>query len=91
MQDDGRVAPPLGQPVRRTKPARFSATPLAEAAQRIGRYRCQPVHMAPEVSALPVSGEVRIAQADEWLRLLPRLAPVQVCPGPDGSLYLGPR
>ena len=69
----------------------FSGMPLAEAAQRISRYRRQPVQVAPEVAALAVSGEVRIAQADEWLRLLPRLLPVQVRAGADGALNVLPR
>lgn len=69
----------------------FNRTPLAEAARRIGRYRSRPLRVAPEVGALPVSGEVRIAHADEWVHLLPRLLPVQVRGEPDGSLTVLPR
>lgn len=69
----------------------FRQTPLAEAAERIGRYRAQPVRVSAAVAALSVSGEVRIAQADEWLHLLPRLMPVQVHAAPDGSLVIQPR
>lgn len=64
----------------------FSHTPLAEVAQRIARYRPGPLRVAPEVAALPVSGEVRIAQADEWLHLLPKLLPVRVRSQSDGAL-----
>jgi transmembrane sensor len=69
----------------------FSHTPLGEAAGRINRYRSTPLQVHPGVAALPVSGEVRIAAADEWLHLLPQALPVQVQAGHDGGLQLLPR
>lgn len=69
----------------------FSHTPLGQAAERINRYRAVPVQVHPGVAALPVSGEVRIASADEWLRLLPQALPVRVQPSTDGGLRLLPR
>ncbi len=69
----------------------FSHTPLGQAAERINRYRAKPLQVHPGVAALPVSGEVRIASADEWLRLLPQALPVRVQTGTDGGLSLLPR
>lgn len=69
----------------------FSDTPLGQAAGRIQRYRSAPLQVHPSVAALPVSGEVRIASADEWLRLLPQALPVRVQTGTDGGLSLLPR
>ncbi len=69
----------------------FSRVPLADVVQRLARYRTRPLQVAPQIAQLPVSGEVRIALADEWLQLLPRMLPVQLQMGPDGSLALLPR
>lgn len=66
----------------------FSRTPLGQAAERIQRYRAAPLQVHPSVAALPVSGEVRIASADEWLRLLPQALPVRVQARADGGLML---
>ena len=69
----------------------FSHTPLGQAAERINRYRAVPVQVHPGAAALPVSGEVRIAAADEWLRLLPQALPVRALFRADGGLALLPR
>ena len=69
----------------------FSRTPLGQAAERISRYRAAPVHVHARVAALPVSGEVRIAAADAWLRLLPQALPLRLETAPDGVLTLLPR
>lgn len=69
----------------------FTDTPLGQAAARIQRYRAAPLEVHSAVAALPVSGEVRIASADEWLRLLPQALPVRVQPTADGGLKLLPR
>lgn len=69
----------------------FERTPLAQAAQRLDRYREQPIQVDAAVAHLPVTGEVRIAQADEWLRLLPRVLPVQVRSGGEGAVRLSAR
>lgn len=68
----------------------FSNTPLDRAAERINRYRAVPLQVDPRVAALPVSGEVRIAAADEWLRLLPQALPVRVQADAGGVLRLLP-
>lgn len=69
----------------------FSRTPLALAAERISRYRSQPVRVHADAATLPVSGEVRIARADEWLRLLPGALPVRVDADSDGALLIRQR
>ena len=69
----------------------FTDTPLGRAAERINRYRAVPLQVHPRIEALPVSGEVRIAAADEWLRLLPQALPVRVQVGPRGQLMVLPR
>jgi transmembrane sensor len=69
----------------------FSHTPLGQAAARINRYRAAPVQVHPGAANLPVSGELRIASADEWLRLLPQALPVRVRTAANGELMLLPR
>jgi RNA polymerase sigma factor (sigma-70 family) len=62
----------------------FDATPLVEAVQRLTRYADATVTVAPEVAALPVSGQVRVSQAQDWLAALPAALPVRVSPRGDG-------
>lgn len=69
----------------------FADTPLVQAAERIRRYRAAPLEVHAAIAALPVSGEVRIASADEWLRLLPQALPVRVEGAANGGLKLLPR
>jgi transmembrane sensor len=69
----------------------FERTPLAQVAERLNRYRQQPVQVDAAVAALPVSGEIRIAQAEEWLRLLPRVLPVRVQRNGQGGVQLSAR
>nr|WP_315426225.1 sigma-70 family RNA polymerase sigma factor [uncultured Albidiferax sp.] len=66
----------------------FERTPLSQVAERLNRYRNQAIQVDGAVAALPVSGEIRIAQADEWLRLLPRVLPVQVLRQDLGTVQL---
>ncbi len=56
----------------------FEATPLRDALQRLDRYGGAPVTVDARVAALPVSGQVRIAQAQDWLLALPAVLPVRV-------------
>lgn len=56
----------------------FEATPLGDAVRRLARYASATVTVAPEVEALPVSGQVRISQAQDWLAALPAALPVRV-------------
>ncbi|MFT3813048.1 MAG: sigma-70 family RNA polymerase sigma factor [Acidovorax sp.] len=80
--------PPGGPPRREAEPGDVAAwrdgwldfrhEPLGEAVRRIARYSTQPLRVAPDAAQLPVFGRVRIADAQAWLRLLPRSLPVAV-------------
>lgn len=56
----------------------FEALPLRDALQRLDRYGDAPMTVDARVAALPVSGQVRIAQAQDWLQALPAVLPVRV-------------
>lgn len=56
----------------------FEATPLRDALRRLARYGGAPLTVDARVAALPVSGQVRIAQAQDWLLALPAVLPVRV-------------
>ncbi len=56
----------------------FTDVPLAEAVERLRRYLPRAVHVDPQAAALRLSGQVRIAQADDFVRALPSVVPVQV-------------
>lgn len=62
----------------------LDAAPLGDAVQRLTRYTDAAVTVAPEVEALPVSGQVRISQAQDWLAALPAALPVRVSRRGDG-------
>jgi len=51
---------------------------------RLNRYRAEPIEVDAGVASVPVSGEVRLARLDEWLRLLPTVAPVRLRRLDDG-------
>lgn len=55
----------------------FDDTPLAEAIERLSRYLPRPVDLDPAVASLRLSGLVRIAQAEDFLRALPGILPVR--------------
>jgi RNA polymerase sigma factor (sigma-70 family) len=63
----------------------FRHEPLGEAVQRIARYSSIALRVAPDAQALPVFGRVRIADAGDWLRLLPRTLPVTVREEGEGA------
>jgi ferric-dicitrate binding protein FerR (iron transport regulator) len=56
----------------------FDATPLRDAVQRLDRYVGAAVTVDERVATLPVSGQLRIAQAHDWLQALPAVLPVRV-------------
>lgn len=56
----------------------FADTPLAEAVERLHRYLPRAVHVDTRAAALRLSGQVRIAQAEDFVRALPAVVPVQV-------------
>lgn len=79
---DGRIetltaAPAVASPWR-TGMLIFEATPLRDAVQRLDRYGEASVTLDERVAALPVSGQLRIAQALDWLQALPAVLPVRV-------------
>lgn len=56
----------------------FWQAPLGEVADRLQRYAEAEIRITPRAAGLPITGEIRIAQAHEWLRLLPTAMPVRV-------------
>lgn len=66
----------------------FRGTPLAQAVQRLARYHARSIQVADAVAGLPVLGRVRIADAEQWLRLLPTILPVRVRTAGDGGLRI---
>jgi len=52
--------------------------PLGEAIERLRRYLPRPVDVDARAAALRLSGQVRIAQAEDFVRALPSAAPVRV-------------
>ncbi len=64
---------------------------LGEAVARLARYSRRPLSVDPRVAELRVLGRVRIAEADAWLRLLPRSLPVLVRDDGAGGLVVVPR
>lgn len=56
----------------------FTDVPLAEAVERLRRYLPRAVHLDAQAAVLRLTGQVRIAQADDFVRALPAVVPVQV-------------
>lgn len=56
----------------------FADTPLAEAVERLRRYLPRRVQLDASVATLRLSGQVRIAQAEDFVRTLPAVMPVRV-------------
>ncbi|MBU1352663.1 MAG: sigma-70 family RNA polymerase sigma factor [Gammaproteobacteria bacterium] len=56
----------------------FTDTPLADAVERLRRYLPRAVWVDADAAALRLSGQVRIAQAEDFVRALPAVVPVQV-------------
>lgn len=55
----------------------FDDTALAEAIERLRRYLPRPVELDPAVATLRLSGLVKIARAEDFLRALPGILPVR--------------
>lgn len=66
----------------------FADATLGEALQRLSRYTPFVLRSTPDVADLQLSGRVRIAQAQAWIRALPRVLPVQVRPQAGGGLLV---
>ncbi len=54
----------------------FDATPLGDALEHLRRYLPYPVDVDAGVAGLRVSGQVRVAQTEDFLRALPGIVPV---------------
>ena len=66
----------------------FHHTPLALALARLQRYSAAPIWATGAAADLPVSGRVRIAQAQAWMHALPLALPVQLHPQADGGMRI---
>lgn len=55
----------------------LSDMPLSAAIARLMRYLPRPVEVDPRVAGLRLSGQVRIAQAEDFLRALPEIVAVR--------------
>lgn len=64
--------------------------PLGEAVQRLSRYTDAPIQVDPRVAGLDVLARVRVADAAQWLALLPQLLPVRVRRLDGGGWRIGP-
>lgn len=70
----------------------FDRVPLAEAAQRLNRYRpAALVRVDPAIASLPVLARVNIARSTQWLQGLPGSLPVAVGAGASGEVLISPR
>lgn len=69
----------------------FDNVPLAQALARVARYSPAPLHAAPAVAHLPISGTVRVADARSWIASLPNVLPVRVQRQADGSIDIDRR
>lgn len=91
-----RLKAPSAMPAAwRTGMLVFEATPLRDAVRRLDRYGGAAVTVDARVAALQVSGQVRIAQAQDWLQALPTVLPVHVERSAEGTAasgwHIGPR
>ncbi len=69
----------------------FEQEPLGRVVHRLGRYTRRRLVVEEGAAQLAISGHVRIAQAERWLRGLPQFAPVQVSVLDDGGLRIARR
>ncbi|MFN3436378.1 MAG: sigma-70 family RNA polymerase sigma factor [Acidovorax sp.] len=79
----GEPLPPSRAPIHEAAAWRhgvvaFADTPLADAVERLRRYLPRAVSVDADAAALRLSGQVRIAQAEDFVRALPAVVPVQV-------------
>lgn len=69
----------------------FDQEPLGRVVHRLDRYTPRRLEVDEGAAQLAISGHVRIAQAERWLRSLPQFAPVQVSVLEDGGLRIARR
>lgn len=73
-----RVRPGVAAAPWRQGMVAFTDVPLGEAVERLRRYLPRPVLVEPQAALLRLSGQVRIAQAEDFVRALPSVVPVRV-------------
>jgi len=64
----------------------FHDMPLADALARVQRYSATRLSATPAAARLRISGELRVADAGDWLASLPRVLPVRLKTLVDGGL-----
>lgn len=69
----------------------FKHATLGQALERLARYAPFAIVATPDAARLPLSGRVRIGEAQAWIQALPRALPVQVQQQSDGRLLLSRR
>jgi transmembrane sensor len=57
----------------------------------MARYAQTELRVAPAAARLPISGKVRVADAQSWLASLPSVLPVRVDRRQDGSIDIARR
>ncbi|MFT3666179.1 sigma-70 family RNA polymerase sigma factor [Piscinibacter sp.] len=62
----------------------FDDVPLGDAVERLRRYLPRVVEVDPAAAGLRLSGQVRIAQSEDFLRALPGIVPVRSRLEPGG-------
>ena len=69
----------------------FDAVPLADAVARMARYTQTDLRVSPAAARFPISGKVRVAEAQGWLASLPSVLPVRVDRRQDGGIDIARR
>ena len=69
----------------------FHDMPLADALARVQRYSATRLSATPAAARLRISGELRVADAGDWLASLPRVLPVRLKALADGSVEVAAR
>ncbi len=77
-----------GSPVAGWREGRlgFRDEPLGLVLQRLQRYGGQPTEASARAAQLPVTAEIRVAQAGEWLQALPRALPLRLQQAEGGRM-----
>ncbi|RMX07847.1 sigma-70 family RNA polymerase sigma factor [Corticibacter populi] len=82
-EEDTAMQAPQLEPLQQAAPWRqgwlgFRDVPLGEVVGRLQRYAGVPIDVDPAAAQLPVTAEIRIANAGAWLQQLPTALPVRV-------------
>jgi transmembrane sensor len=68
----------------------FDRDSMATVAQRLNRHADFKVEVADTARHIRISGQLRIANAQQWLHALPQVAPVRLQKLPNGGLRIVP-